>query len=101
VAANVSGLTASTTYHLRIVATNSSGTTYGSDSTFTTLSATGPPVVITNPATLIASFSGALNGSVDPHGTLAQRNASNRRDARQQSRFFALDDLGLSPAQPL
>jgi hypothetical protein len=50
------------------VATNSSGTTYGSDSTFTTLSATGPPVVITNPATLIASFSGALNGSVDPHG---------------------------------
>ena len=68
VAANISGLTASTTYHFRIVATNSAGTTYGADRTFTTLSATGPPVVTTNPATLIASFSATLNGSVDPHG---------------------------------
>ena len=29
-------MTASTTYHFRIVATNSSGTTYGSDRPFTT-----------------------------------------------------------------
>ena len=68
ISANISGLTASTTYHFRIVATNSSGTRYGSDRTFTTLSATGAPVVTTNPATLIASFSAKLNGSVDPHG---------------------------------
>src|SRR5205823_3427212 len=34
----------------------------------TTLSATGPPVVITNPATLVASFSATVNGSIDPHG---------------------------------
>jgi N-acetylneuraminic acid mutarotase len=68
VAAHISGLTANTTYHFRIVATNSAGTRYGSDRTFTTLSATGPPVVITNPATLVASFSARLNGSVDPHG---------------------------------
>jgi hypothetical protein len=68
VAANISSLTASTAYHFRIVATNSAGTRYGSDRTFTTLTATGPPVVITNPATLIASFSATLNGSVDPHG---------------------------------
>jgi phage head maturation protease len=68
VSANISGLTASTTYHFRIVATNSSGTNYGSDRTLTTLSATGPPVVTTSPATLIASFSATLNGSVDPHG---------------------------------
>jgi len=68
VVANISGLAASTTYHFRIVATNSSGTTYGSDRTFTTLSATGPPVVITNPATNVASSSATLNGSVDPHG---------------------------------
>jgi hypothetical protein len=68
VVANISGLTASTTYHFRIVATNSSGTTHGSDRTFTTLSATGAPVVTTSPATLIASFSATLNGSVDPHG---------------------------------
>ena len=34
--ANVSGLAAGTTYHFRIVATNGSGTAYGSDRTFTT-----------------------------------------------------------------
>ena len=36
VAANISGLTAGTTYHFRIVATNSAGTRLGSDRTFTT-----------------------------------------------------------------
>src|SRR5262245_56786481 len=29
---------------------------------------TGPPIVITNPVTLKASFSARLNGSVNPHG---------------------------------
>src|SRR5438477_40146 len=41
IVANVSGLMASTTYHFRIVATNSAGTRMGSDRTFTTLSTTG------------------------------------------------------------
>jgi hypothetical protein len=65
VTANISGLAQSTTYHFRIVATNSSGTRYGSDRTFST---TGPPAVTTNPATKVASFSATLNGSVNPHG---------------------------------
>ena len=39
VVATIGGLTASTTYHFRIVATNGAGTRYGSDRTFTTLSA--------------------------------------------------------------
>ena len=68
VIANISGLAPNTTYHFRIVAMNSAGPVHGIDRTFTTLSATGPPVAITNPATLIASFSTTLNGSVDPHG---------------------------------
>jgi hypothetical protein len=68
ISANISSLSASAVYHFRIVATNSAGTTFGNDKTFTTLSATGSPVVVTNPATLIASFSAALNGLVDPHG---------------------------------
>jgi hypothetical protein len=68
VSANIGGLSANTIYHVRIVATNSGGTRYGSDSTFTTLSATGPPVVTTNSATNVASFSAALHGSLDPHG---------------------------------
>jgi hypothetical protein len=68
VAAVIGGLTASTTYHFRIVTTNSAGTRYGADRTFTTLGATGLPVVITNPATNVTSSSATLNGSVDPHG---------------------------------
>lgn len=68
VSANISGLTASTIYHFRMVATNSAGTTYGSDKTFTSLSATGPPVVTSHSATSIASHSSTLNGTVDPHG---------------------------------
>src|SRR5205814_1225103 len=69
--AHIGGLTASTTYHFRIVATNGAGARYGSDKTFTTLSPTGPPVAITNPATNVASSSATLNGSVDPHGLTA------------------------------
>jgi N-acetylneuraminic acid mutarotase len=68
ISANISGLSAHTTYHFRVVATNSAGTRYGSDMTFTTLSPTGPPVVITNLATFIGSVSANLNGSLDPHG---------------------------------
>jgi hypothetical protein len=68
VSGNISGLTANTVYHFRIVATNSAGTRVGGDRTFTTLGPTGSPVAITNPATSIASFSSTLNGLLDPHG---------------------------------
>jgi hypothetical protein len=68
ITANISGLTTNTTYHFRIVAHNAAGTSFGADRTFRTLTPTGPPVVSTSPATLIASFSAALNGSLDPHG---------------------------------
>ena len=68
VSANIAGLLANRAYHFRIVAHNSGGTSFGADRTFTTLTATGPPVVATNPATLIASFSTTLNGSLNPHG---------------------------------
>ncbi len=68
ISANISGLLASRTYHFRIVAQNAGGTSFGADRAFTTLTATGPPVVATKPATLIASFSATLNGSLDPHG---------------------------------
>ena len=66
--ANIRGLTANTTYHFRIVATNSHGTSYGSDRTFTTLTPTGPPLVTTNSATNVATHSATLNGTVDPRG---------------------------------
>jgi len=68
VSAGISSLTAHTTYHFRIVASNSAGTRMGADRTFTTLTATGPPVAITNPATNVTASSAKLNGSLDPHG---------------------------------
>jgi len=68
--ANISNLTASTTYHFRIVASNGDGTSFGGDRTFTTLTATGPPVVTTNPATNVTSSSATLNGLLDPHGLI-------------------------------
>src|SRR6478752_4396900 len=68
VSANISGLTASTTYHFRIVTTNSAGTRYGSDTIFVTLLPIGFPIVTTKPATNVATFAGTLNGLLDPHG---------------------------------
>jgi len=68
ISAHISGLTASTTYHFRIVTTNSAGTRYGSDGTFTTLPPTGFPIVTTKPATDVATFAATLNGLLDPHG---------------------------------
>ena len=68
ISAHISGLTASTTYHFRIVTTNSAGTRYGSDRTFTTLPPTGFPIVTTKPATNVATFAATLNGLLDPHG---------------------------------
>ena len=66
--ASISSLAPSIRYHFRIVATNSAGTRYGADQTFTTLSLTGPPVVTTNAATNVASSSATENGTLDPHG---------------------------------
>ncbi len=68
ITANISGLSANRLYHFRIVATNGGGTSFGSDRTFTTLSATGPPAVTTNPATNITTSSARLNGTLNPHG---------------------------------
>src|ERR1700758_746612 len=68
VAANISGLAASTTYHFRIVATNSRGTSYSGDRTFTTLPSTGSPVVTTNPASNLTTSAATLRGLLDPHG---------------------------------
>ncbi len=49
VSARVSGLSAATTYHYRIAATNADGTSYGSDATFTTTHHNPPAVTGLNP----------------------------------------------------
>ena len=66
---SVTGLNASTAYYFRVRAyRGGQPCRYSTTVPVTTLSPTGPPVVITDPATYIASFSARLNGTVDPHG---------------------------------
>src|SRR5271166_2271878 len=65
VSANVSGLSPSTTYHYRIVATNPTGTGHGSDGTFET-TASQAPAVVTEPATAVAQTTATLNATVNP-----------------------------------
>jgi hypothetical protein len=63
----LSGLTASTTYHYRLVATSPSGTAYGQDATFAT-TPTPAPAVTTGTATSVSFASASLTGSVNPQG---------------------------------
>lgn len=61
--ADISGLTLSTTYHYRIKAVNSLGTSYSDDIAFTTLGQ--PPTVTTLQATNLSSSGATLNGTVN------------------------------------
>ncbi len=65
VSADLSGLKVGTTYHYRVVATNTTSTDHGSDAVFTTLV---PPDVTTGAASSITATSASLNGTVDPNG---------------------------------
>lgn len=64
VSANLSGLTAGTTYHYRIVATNNDGTSYGQDKIFTP----GGAVLSTNPVTSITTNSAVSGGNITSNG---------------------------------
>jgi hypothetical protein len=64
--AAVSSLTPNTTYHFRVVATNSSGTTNGGDLTLTT--PPPPPTATTVVASGVVYNAATLNGSVNPNG---------------------------------
>jgi hypothetical protein len=61
----LSNLTVGTTYHFRVVATNSSGLSFGADNTLTLLS---PPSVATATPTDITTNSATLRGTVNPKG---------------------------------
>ncbi|HEX5146079.1 MAG TPA: hypothetical protein VFV85_03580 [Conexibacter sp.] len=59
----MSGLSAGTTYHYRLVSTNAAGTTNGADQTFTTAAAnTPPPPPRVAPKLKLAATSGAVRG---------------------------------------
>ncbi|MCQ2375765.1 MAG: hypothetical protein MJ069_07700 [Salinivirgaceae bacterium] len=67
--ATVTGLEANTTYYLRAYATNSVGTVYGQQITFTTTN--GLPVVATAKAINVTTTTASLGGSVDSDGGFA------------------------------
>ncbi len=62
---NLTSLTPNTTYHYRISATNHTGTTQGSDSSFETTTSQ-PPAVVTDAASPVAQTSATLNATVNP-----------------------------------
>jgi len=70
VSSTLTNLTAGTTYHYRLVATNVSGTRAGADRTFTTASPPpNSPTAVTGSATEIEQQSARLNATVNPNGS--------------------------------
>jgi sugar lactone lactonase YvrE len=65
VSTELSGLTAGTIYHYRLVAIGANGTTYGSDQTFTTQA---PPSVDSQSAEPVGKATATLNAQIDPWG---------------------------------
>jgi uncharacterized protein (TIGR02145 family) len=64
---NLSNLLAGTLYHIRAYATNSAGTSYGTDLTFTTVNPT-PPVLTTAAVTSITNIAAVSGGSITSDG---------------------------------
>jgi len=68
---SLTGLTLNTTYHVRAYATNSAGTAYGSDITFTTLATAALPTLTTTAITLITSTTATSGGVITDDGGAA------------------------------
>jgi Glycosyl hydrolase family 76 len=66
ISASVGGLTASTTYHYRVVARNEFGTARGADKTFTTLGK--PPTALPGGPDSITQSAATVNAWVNTHG---------------------------------
>ena len=64
----LTNLNPSTTYYIRAYATNSVGTSYGTELTFVTLSATTPPILTTTAATNIAATTATSGGNITSDG---------------------------------
>ena len=65
---SLAGLTAHTTYYVRAYATNTAGTSYGNEKTFTTLEDVSIPTVTTAPTTNITNNSATSGGTVTEDG---------------------------------
>ena len=69
VSASITNLLPATLYHFRIVATNSNGTSYGSDRTFTTTNVPSAPTVTTQAVTNISTITATGNGNITDLGS--------------------------------
>jgi hypothetical protein len=70
VSAPLAGLTAGTTYHFRLVASNTAGPSNSADQTFATSGPAGSaPSVVTSAASGVTGSSATLNGSVTPNAS--------------------------------
>lgn len=67
--ASLVGLTASTLYNYRLSCTNSFGTTFGSNATFTTTAAAGSPTATTGASSNVTASTATLAGSANANGT--------------------------------
>ncbi len=65
---NITGLSPSTTYHVRAYATNSTGTGYGSDLSFTTTATATIPTLTTNAISAITVSSASSGGTISTDG---------------------------------
>jgi len=104
---DLTGLSPNTTYHFRAIATNSAGTSYGSDATFTTLT---DPTTTTNPATTITRTTATLNGALDDDGNEAcdcgfeygettAYGTTTPTESKETGETFSQDLTGLTPSQ--
>jgi pectin methylesterase-like acyl-CoA thioesterase len=64
----ITGLTAGSTYHVCAYATNSAGTSYGNEVTFTTLSSLSTPSIVTNAVTNSVNTSATGSGTISAWG---------------------------------
>ncbi len=65
---NLTGLTANTTYYVRAYATNSQGTSYGTQQSFTTLQVVTTPILTTNAVTSITQTTATCGGNITSDG---------------------------------
>lgn len=81
------GLSAGTTYHYRLIATNSTGSVTSQDQTFTTAAAT-PPGLSSSSASLINSSEVVLSGTIDPGGIQTSYEFDIGNDTNYETRIF-------------
>jgi hypothetical protein len=96
VATELTGLQPGTTYHFRLLATNASGTSVGSDLTFRTGGIAPPPgtslIATTGLVTNIDAHDASLNGTIEPSGPTVGSTVNYYFQLGTQ--FYELETLG-------